>query len=92
MKSKKPFGLLLFVFAELHERATRRIAGDFLRRLIATVPYRLHTMLTDNGIHFTNPKDDNWTAAEVKQLTAEKTRSAATVSLWLARSTTSTTA
>src|SRR3954467_13613666 len=37
-----------FAFAELHEKATRRIAGDFLRHLIAAVPYRVHTVLTDN--------------------------------------------
>src|SRR5215204_413440 len=38
-----------FAFAALHEKATRRIAGDFLRHLIAAVPYRVHTVLTDNG-------------------------------------------
>ena len=36
-------------FAELHERATPRLAADFLRRLIEHVPYRIHTVLTDNG-------------------------------------------
>ncbi len=41
-----------FAFAELHERATRRIAADFLRALIAAVPYTIHTVLTDNGTHF----------------------------------------
>jgi transposase InsO family protein len=44
-----------FAFAELHEKATRSIAGDFLRHLIAAVPYRVHTVLTDNGTHFTTP-------------------------------------
>src|SRR6202048_4944815 len=38
-----------FAYAQLHERATRRIAGDFLRALIAAVPYTIHTVLTDNG-------------------------------------------
>src|SRR3954452_676337 len=42
-----------FAFVELHERVTRRLAGDFLRHLIAAVPYRVHTVLTDNGTHFT---------------------------------------
>jgi integrase-like protein len=42
-----------FAFAELHERATRRIAAEFLRRLIERVPYRIHTVLTDNGFQFT---------------------------------------
>ena len=32
----------------------RRTAGDFLRRLIAAVPYKVHTVLTDNGTHFTD--------------------------------------
>src|SRR3954449_13474256 len=44
-----------FAVAELHEKATRRIAGDFLRHLIAAVPDRVHTVLTDNGTHFTTP-------------------------------------
>ena len=44
-----------FAFAELHERVTRRVAADFLRRLIEAVPYRVHTVLTDNGTHFTDP-------------------------------------
>ena len=44
-----------FAFAELHERATRRVAGDFLRHLIEAVPYKIHTVLTDNGTQFTTP-------------------------------------
>ena len=63
-----------FAFAELHERVTRRVAADFLRRLIATVPYRIHTVLTDNGTHFTDPRGESWTAADVKRLLAEKAR------------------
>ena len=43
-----------FVVAELHPQMTRTVACDFLRRLIAAVPYRIHTILTDNGIQFTN--------------------------------------
>jgi transposase InsO family protein len=49
-----------FAYAELHERQTRRIAADFLRRLIEVVPYQLHTVLTDNGIQFTHRKTDRW--------------------------------
>jgi len=41
-----------FAFAQLHERATRRIAADFLHALVAAVPYRIHTALTDNGTQF----------------------------------------
>ena len=44
-----------FAFVELHEKAARRTAADFLRRLIAAVPYKVHTVLTDNGTHFTTP-------------------------------------
>jgi transposase InsO family protein len=38
-----------FAVAELHEQATRRIAANGLRALIAAVPYTIHTVLTDNG-------------------------------------------
>lgn len=44
-----------FAFAQLQERATRRIAADFLRALVKAVPYKVHTVLTDNGTHFTTP-------------------------------------
>ena len=44
-----------FAFVELHERATTRVSADFLRRLIAAVPYKVHTVLTDNGAQFTTP-------------------------------------
>ena len=47
-----------FVYAEMHEKVARRTAGDFLRRLIAAVPYKVHTVLTDNGTHFTDPADE----------------------------------
>ena len=53
-----------FAFAELHEKADRPSAACFLDALIAAVPYRLHTVLTDNGIPFTDlPRNrDGWTA------------------------------
>lgn len=41
-------------YVELHERQTKAIAADFLCNLIEAVPYRIHTILTDNGIQFTN--------------------------------------
>lgn len=44
-----------FAFAEPHERVGRRVAADFLRRLVAAMPYRIHTALTNNGTHFTDP-------------------------------------
>lgn len=37
---------------QLHEQATRLIARAFLERLIEAVPYKIHTILTDNGIQF----------------------------------------
>ncbi len=39
-------------FAQLHEKATRQIAADFLHALVKAVPYRIHTLLTDNGVQF----------------------------------------
>ena len=61
-----------FAFVELHEKATRRVAANFLRALAATVPYRIHTVLTDNGTHFTEPTGDGWTPEDIKQLLASK--------------------
>ncbi len=43
-----------FAFVELHREAGKMIAAQFLRNLIAAVPYAIHTVLTDNGIQFTN--------------------------------------
>ncbi len=56
-----------FAFVELHEKATRRIAADFLRDLIAAVPYTIHTVLTDNGTHFTTPGNRRSAASDIKQ-------------------------
>src|SRR3954467_15708592 len=61
-----------FAFVELHERVTRRVAGDFLRHLIAAVPYRVHTVLTDNGTHFTEPSGNTCNADEIKAMLARK--------------------
>lgn len=41
-----------FAFVELHDRATRRNASEFLQRLIKAVPYKVHIVLTDNGVQF----------------------------------------
>ena len=56
-----------FAFVELHEKATRRIAGDFLRHLIETVPYKIHTVLTDNGTQFTTPGNKASAAPLIKE-------------------------
>lgn len=55
-----------FAFAQLHEKATRRIAADFLRALIKAVPYRIHTVLTDNGTHFTTPGNTSSATPDIK--------------------------
>ena len=56
-----------FAFVELHEKATTRVAADFLRALLKAVPYKIHTVLTDNGIHFTTPGNACSAAAEIKR-------------------------
>jgi hypothetical protein len=50
----------------MHQKVARRTAGDFLRRLIAAVPYRVHTVLTDNGTHFTTPGNTSSAAPDIK--------------------------
>ena len=35
-------------------------AAQFLRHLITAVPYKIHTILTDNGIQFTHRKKDRY--------------------------------
>jgi hypothetical protein len=59
-----------FAFAQLHEKATRQVAGDFLRALIAAVPYKIHTVLTDNGTHFTTPGNTSSAAPLIKEAMA----------------------
>lgn len=44
-----------FAFVELHEKATTAVSKKFLLRLIAAVPYKIHSVLTDNGFQFTTP-------------------------------------
>ena len=44
-----------FAFVQLVEKANRVTASAFLVALIAAVPYRIHTVLTDNGIQFRLP-------------------------------------
>ncbi len=44
-----------FAFAQLVEGATRVTASAVLEALVAAVPYRIHTVLTDNGIQFRFP-------------------------------------
>lgn len=44
-----------FVFVRLEEKATRATACQFLRDLIEAIPYKIHTVLTDNGVQFCHP-------------------------------------
>ena len=44
-----------FVFVQLLNKANRNTATTFLKAVIAAVPYKIHTILTDNGIQFTFP-------------------------------------
>ena len=37
-----------FAFVELHETTHTTLSRDFLLRLIAVVPYKVHTVRTDN--------------------------------------------
>jgi transposase InsO family protein len=43
-----------FAFVRLEKRAGKMEAAQFLRDLLQALPYRIHTVLTDNGIQFTN--------------------------------------
>ena len=47
-------------FAESQPRATKMAAADFLRRVLAKLPHRVHTVLTDNGIQFGNMRHQPW--------------------------------
>lgn len=60
-----------FAFAELHEQATRRVAANFLRRLVERVPYRIHTVLTDNGFQFT-PPEAGWSLDKIQRRLATR--------------------
>jgi transposase InsO family protein len=47
-----------FAFVQLVERANMKTASAFLEALVQAVPYRIHTVLTDNGIQFADlPKN-----------------------------------
>ena len=44
-----------FAFVQLVQQANRVTASAFLVALVAAVPYKIHTVLTDNGIQFRLP-------------------------------------
>lgn len=45
-----------FVHAQLYQKVNRQVAADFLEATLQTLPYRAHTVLTDNGVLFCSPK------------------------------------
>lgn len=49
-----------FAFVKLVEKAGKMAAAQFLRELIEAVPYAIHTVLTDNGVQFTNRASDRY--------------------------------
>jgi transposase-like protein len=58
-----------YAYAELHEKATRMAAWDFLVNLIAAVSYAIHTVLTDNGIeHRLTQVCHPWTNGQVERV------------------------
>jgi transposase InsO family protein len=54
-----------FAFVRLVESAGKMEAAQFLRDLIEAVPYRIHTVLTDNGVQFTPRKQDIWDSTHI---------------------------
>ena len=54
-----------FAFTELHTKASEMAAAEFLRNLVKAVPYRIHTVLTDNGIQFTNRTCDRYASEHI---------------------------
>jgi transposase len=49
-----------FVYAERHPEASKTVATQFRRHRSAIGPYKLHTVLTDHGIQFTNRKQNQY--------------------------------
>jgi hypothetical protein len=45
-----------FAFVQIARKTGRTSATAFLEALIAAVPYKIHIVLTDNGIQFTFPQ------------------------------------
>jgi transposase-like protein len=43
-----------FTYVEFHRRAATMIGAAFLRNVIAVFPYKIRTVLTDNGVAFTH--------------------------------------
>jgi IS30 family transposase len=49
-----------YAVTQLVDKANRKTAWEFLEHLVESVPYRIHTILTDNGIQFAEqPRNRN---------------------------------
>ena len=65
---------------ELHQLEARRVTltaelaacedSDSMPVLHPGLPYRIHTVLTDNGTHFTEPAGDGWKPADIRRMRA----------------------
>lgn len=56
-----------FAFVELHKRATTVVSAGVLRRLLTAVPYKIHTVLADNGIQLKTPGVDGPAVPLIKE-------------------------
>ena len=47
-----------FTYVEFHDSAGKKEGAAFLRNVVAAFPYKIHTVLTDNGMAFADlPKN-----------------------------------
>src|SRR3954464_8283353 len=49
-----------FAYVELHATAEMATGAAFMRGIVAAFPYRIHTVLTDNGVAFTTCASTRW--------------------------------
>ena len=49
-----------FAYVELHATAEMATGAAFMRGVVAAFPYRIHTVLTDNGVAFTRCAASKW--------------------------------
>ena len=54
-----------FAYAKLYNKKTAQTATLFLKDLLNITPYKIHTILTDNGRQFTHLKTDKWVSLHV---------------------------
>jgi transposase InsO family protein len=63
-----------FAYVELLEKAGKTRAAQFLRNLIQAVPYKIHTILTDNGVQFTNRITDKYALPHIFDRVCEENK------------------